>query len=151
MNFRVRIAVLRIVFFAGILVRCGAGASAPDMYKLVVERSGGEPLVMQVEIARTDDERARGLMYRRNLEDGKGMLFVFEHEDNLSFWMSNTYIPLSIAFVSSEGRITEIRDMEPLNLNSVRSSRKARYALEVPRGWFDRVGIRPGDRLEIPD
>jgi uncharacterized membrane protein (UPF0127 family) len=106
---------------------------------------------MQVELARTEEERAQGLMYRRSLEDGKGMLFMYEHEDNLSFWMSNTYIPLSIAFISHEGRILEIHDMEPLNLNSVRSGVKARYALEVPRGWFSRAGIVPGDRLEIPD
>jgi uncharacterized membrane protein (UPF0127 family) len=106
---------------------------------------------MQVEIARTEEERAWGLMYRRSLEDGKGMLFIYEREDNLSFWMSNTYIPLSIAFISSDGRILEIHDMEPLNLNSVRSGGKARYALEVPQGWFGRAGITPGDRLEIPD
>jgi uncharacterized membrane protein (UPF0127 family) len=75
------------------------------------------------------------------------MLFVFENEEHLSFWMKNTYIPLSIAFVSSGGRITEIRDMEPLDLSPVCSAYAARYALEVPRGWFGRAGIRPGDRL----
>ncbi|MDR1104745.1 MAG: DUF192 domain-containing protein [Treponema sp.] len=151
MNFRRRAGILWVFFLAGIFARCGAGASAWDTRKLAIERKGGEPLLVQVELARTEEERARGLMFRRSLEDGKGMLFIYEHEDNLSFWMSNTYIPLSIAFISREGRILEIHDMEPLNLNSVRSGAKARYALEVPRGWFSRAGIAPGDRLEIPD
>jgi uncharacterized membrane protein (UPF0127 family) len=86
-------------------------------------------------------------MFRKKLEDGKGMLFVFDREQILSFWMRNTLIPLSIAYIRSDGSILEIRDMVPLDENSVRSSRSVRYALEAPRGWFDRAGIKPEDRL----
>jgi uncharacterized membrane protein (UPF0127 family) len=137
-----------LFFLAGSLfVRCGAGGQSLAVRKLVIERSEGNPVTMRVEVARTDSEKAQGLMFRKKLEDGKGMLFVFENEEYLSFWMKNTYIPLSIAFVSSGGRITEIRDMEPLDLSPVRSAYTARYALEAPRGWFGRAGIRPGDRL----
>jgi uncharacterized membrane protein (UPF0127 family) len=105
---------------------------------------------MTVELARTDAERTQGLMHRKTLADGAGMLFIFDRDQILSFWMKNTLIPLSVAFISKEGRILEIRDMEALDETSVRSSRSARYALEAPQGWFDRVGIKTGDIL-IPD
>jgi uncharacterized membrane protein (UPF0127 family) len=98
-----------------------------------------------VEIARTIEERNKGLMHRKKLPDGKGMLFVFQRDEQHSFWMKNTLIPLSIAFISSDGRIIEIRDMQPHDTNSVRSSRSVRYALEVPQGWFNRAGVKPGD------
>jgi uncharacterized membrane protein (UPF0127 family) len=140
----------RFVLFllASLLVHCSA--EEPGLLparKLVIQRDGGEPVAMRVEVARTDSERAQGLMFRKKLEDGKGMLFVFENEERLSFWMKNTYIPLSVAFISAGGRITEIRDMEPLDLSSVHSTFAVRYALEVPKGWFSRAGIAAGDRL----
>jgi uncharacterized membrane protein (UPF0127 family) len=102
---------------------------------------------IRTEIARTEDERAQGLMGRKTLPDGEGMLFVFERDQILSFWMKNTLVPLSIAFISSEGRILEIRDMRPQDLTPIQSSRSARYALEVPQGWFVRAGIAAGDYL----
>jgi uncharacterized membrane protein (UPF0127 family) len=109
--------------------------------------SGG--ISVSAEIARTESERSKGLMFRRELADGKGMLFVFERDQILSFWMKNTLIPLSIAYIAWNGRIIEILDMEPGDLRSVTSSRSARYALEVPQGWFDRAGVRPGDFLRL--
>lgn len=137
-----------LFFLAGSLfVYCNAEEQSLPVRKLVIERNEGNPVAVQVEVARTDSEKAQGLMFRKELKDGKGMLFVFENEEYLSFWMKNTYIPLSIAFISSGGRITEIRDMDPLDLSPVRSVYAVRYALEVPRGWFGRAGIRPGDRL----
>jgi uncharacterized membrane protein (UPF0127 family) len=116
---------------------------------LAVERAGSDDVLIRVEIARTDEERNKGLMYRKSIPDGEGMLFVFERDQQLSFWMKNTLIPLSIAYIASDGRITEIRDMYPHDENSVHSSRSVRYALEVPQGWFGRVGIRPGDVVRI--
>jgi uncharacterized membrane protein (UPF0127 family) len=86
-------------------------------------------------------------MYRKQLPDGEGMLFIFERDEALSFWMKNTIIPLSIAFIASDGRITEIKDMRPRDLNAVKSSRSVRYALEAPQGWFTRAGISPGDTV----
>jgi uncharacterized membrane protein (UPF0127 family) len=116
---------------------------------LAIERAGSVDVQIKVEIARTDEERSKGLMYRKELPDGEGMLFVFERDQQLSFWMKNTLIPLSIAYIASDGRITEIKDMHPRDENSVHSSRSVRYALEVPQGWFGRAGIRPGDVVRI--
>ncbi|MCL2043218.1 MAG: DUF192 domain-containing protein [Treponema sp.] len=117
--------------------------------ELRIERAEEDPVVITAELAITDAERNQGLMYREKLSDGEGMLFIFDRDQQLSFWMKNTLIPLSIAFVSSDGRITEIRDMQPHDETSVRSSRSVRYALEVPQGWFDRVGVQSGDILRL--
>jgi uncharacterized membrane protein (UPF0127 family) len=100
---------------------------------------------MAVELARTGAERTQGLMNRKTLADGRGMLFIFDRDQILSFWMKNTLIPLSIAFIARDGRILEIRDMRPLDETAVRSSRSVRYALEAPQGWFGRAGITAGD------
>jgi len=89
-------------------------------------------------------------MFRKKLPDGEGMLFVFEADQVLSFWMKNTSIPLSIAFIAHDGKIIDIKDMYPHDTSSVVSSRSARYALEVPQGWFSRVGVRTGDVVKIP-
>jgi uncharacterized membrane protein (UPF0127 family) len=86
-------------------------------------------------------------MYRKNIPDGTGMLFVFDRDQVLTFWMKNTLVPLSIAYISSDGRIIDILDMESQSLKPVVSSRSVRYALEVPQGYFNRVGIREGDRV----
>ncbi|MCL2600563.1 MAG: DUF192 domain-containing protein [Treponema sp.] len=118
---------------------------------LYIEKAGGGTVSLVAELAITDQERATGLMHRTGLPDGEGMLFVFGRYQRLSFWMKNTVIPLSIAFITSDGSITEIRDMRPLDLTPVVSTRYVRYALEVPQGWFGRVGIRPGDVVKLPD
>jgi uncharacterized membrane protein (UPF0127 family) len=118
--------------------------------ELHIERAAAAPVPVLAELARTPEERARGLMGRKSLADGKGMLFIFERDETLSFWMKDTLIPLSIAFIASDGRIMEIRDMRPRDLSAVQSSRSVRYALEVPQGWFARAGIAPGDIVIIP-
>jgi uncharacterized membrane protein (UPF0127 family) len=104
---------------------------------------------VEAELARTETQRQTGLMYRKALADGKGMLFIFNRDEVLSFWMKDTLIPLSIAFITYDGRILEIRDMYPGDLRSIQSSRSVRYALEVPRGWFARAGVSAGDRLDL--
>jgi uncharacterized membrane protein (UPF0127 family) len=131
---------------------CAASENKPQKLsalELTVRRTGGETADIRAEIARSAAERETGLMFRESLADGEGMLFVFEKDEMLSFWMKNTLIPLSIAYISYNGRILEIRDMRPRDLSPVRSSRSARYALEVPQGWFERAGIRPGDVLDL--
>jgi uncharacterized membrane protein (UPF0127 family) len=117
--------------------------------ELPIERDGIEIVVVKVEIAQTEEERNRGLMFRKKLPDGEGMLFIFERDEVLSFWMKNTLIPLSIAFITSDGRIIDIKDMYPHDENSILSSRSARYALEVPQGWFSRAGVQNGDVVRI--
>lgn len=103
-----------------------------------------------VEIARTEKEKAHGLMFRTKLAENEGMLFIYEEEEILSFWMKNTFIPLSIAFIDRHGRIIDMKDMEPFSLDTHRSARPAQYALEVNKGWFQKNGIKIGDMVKIP-
>ncbi|MDR1107498.1 MAG: DUF192 domain-containing protein [Spirochaetaceae bacterium] len=128
-------------------VHCTPGEKRLETVELTLETAGGARVRLQAEIAQTEAERARGLMHRPSLPDGEGMLFVFERDQILSFWMKDTLVPLSIAFISYDGRIREIYDMKPQDISSVNSRRSVRYALEVPQGWFTRAGIRVGDRL----
>jgi len=135
-----------------LLFNTGFAACSPQKQKttvLRIERENAAAVEITVELARTDEERALGLMFRKQLPDGQGMLFVFDRDQQLSFWMKNTVIPLSIAFIASDGHILEIKDMAPNDLNSVKSSRSVRYALEVPQGWFDRVNVKAGDVVKI--
>jgi uncharacterized membrane protein (UPF0127 family) len=139
-----------------ILADCAAKPSnSPDIIKnfktreLAIERSAAPPVRLRVELALTEEEQSQGLMYRKSLSDGEGMLFDFGRDKLASFWMKNTLIPLSIAYINSDGSILEIHDMRPEDLSLIRSSRSVRYALEVPQGWFGRAGIGPGDRVLI--
>lgn len=104
--------------------------------------------VIYVEIADTDESRALGLMNRNILEEDRGMLFVFEEERQVSFWMKNTLIPLSVAYINKEGVILEIYDMFPKSLEPVTSKRSSiKFALEVNKGFFDKNNIRIGDKM----
>ncbi|MGQ9677974.1 MAG: DUF192 domain-containing protein [bacterium] len=105
------------------------------------------------EVAATPDERALGLMFRTSLHPDSGMIFVFEEEQWLRFWMKNTYIPLSIAFVDKDGVITDILEMAPLDTETrYEASRPVRYALEANSGWFLVHGIKSGDTvLNLPE
>ncbi|MBN1534921.1 MAG: DUF192 domain-containing protein [Spirochaetes bacterium] len=89
-------------------------------------------------------------MFRKGLDKNRGMIFMYSSEEYLTFWMKNTYIPLSIAYISGEGVIHEIYDMKPLDTSIVYPSRlPARYALEVNRGWFREHGITQGCRVNL--
>jgi uncharacterized membrane protein (UPF0127 family) len=144
--------LVRLCFGLLLVLNVGFAACTPQKLKtteLVIERAGEGQVVITAEVAITNEERSNGLMFRKKLADGEGMIFVFDRDQLLNFWMKNTFIPLSIAFIASDGRIVEIRDMQPHDLNSILSSRSVRYALEVPQGWFSRAGISPGDKLKI--
>jgi uncharacterized membrane protein (UPF0127 family) len=110
---------------------------------------GGE--IFRVEVARTVEEQRLGLMNREHLGERRGMLFVYSTDRRLTFWMKDTRIPLSIAFLNKEGVILQIEDMEPLDLTTIRSRISARYALEVNQGAFDEVGVTVGDRIALPE
>jgi len=96
------------------------------------------------EVATTPDERSLGLMNRFSLKPDHGMLFVFERNEPLSFWMKNTYVPLSIAFIAPDGRIVNIEDMKPQTEETHWSHGPAMYALEMKKGWFAERGIAAG-------
>jgi len=98
-----------------------------------------------VEVAKTPEERSYGLMGRKYLGKDEGMLFIFETEDRHGFWMKNTFIPLSIAFIEKNGRIVWITDMKPLTLDSHVPPQPILYALEMNKGWFSSRGIKVGD------
>lgn len=102
----------------------------------------------QVEIADTESERNRGLMYREKLGKNRGMLFVYPDEQPRSFWMKNTPLPLSIAFLSKNGEVLRIADLVPFSQATVSSIRPAMYALEVNRGRFSDLEIEKGSRVE---
>jgi uncharacterized membrane protein (UPF0127 family) len=137
-----------IVFFS--LCSCTTEKAQAGLETATVTITGETSTVtVEAELARTEDQRLNGLMYRKKLEDGKGMLFIFETDQVLSFWMKNTSIPLSIAFIAYDGTITDIINMYPHNTTSVHSSRMVRYALEVPQGWFSAAGVKPGDRVAV--
>jgi uncharacterized membrane protein (UPF0127 family) len=101
------------------------------------------------EVASTADERAEGLMYRDDVPDGTGMLFVFPDSQVRSFWMANTYVPLDIAYLDPSFRVVDIVAMEPLVTDSYPSSAPAMYGLEVRQGWFDENEIAVGAQAQI--
>ena len=104
---------------------------------------------ISVEVAENEMSRNMGMMFRKDLEEDKGMLFVFEDSAPRRFWMKNTFVPLSIAYISSEGKIINISDMCPLSEAGVWSSGPAKYALEMNKGWFLRNKIYPGSFVKI--
>lgn len=104
---------------------------------------------LYVEIARTRKQRQRGLMHREELGPNQGMLFVFPRDQYLSFWMKDTGLPLSIAFLDAGGRVVGIFPLEPFSLIPVRSTQKCRYALETNRGFFRDAGVERGDTIDL--
>lgn len=111
---------------------------------------------LKVEMATSFEQRAQGLMNRKTLADGEGMLFVFDPPEVLSFWMKNTLLPLSIGFFSSDKLLMEIQDMEPSHgpvrdefLPRYTSRQPAMYALEVPKGWFQKNKIKTNNRFSF--
>jgi len=103
---------------------------------------------LTAEVAATDLTRMNGLMYRRMLPENRGMLFVFPYASPQSFWMKNTYLPLSIAFIDEAGAIVNIDDMKPLTTNTHPSAKPVKYALEMNHGWFAKRGIKAGVKVQ---
>ncbi len=105
--------------------------------------------VIKVPVASTPQQRAIGLMHRAILGPNEGMLFVFDFPQRVAFWMKNTLIPLSVAYIDPTGSIMEIYDMQPLNEELIPSTSPAvLYALEMRKGWFEQNGIKPGTVVE---
>jgi uncharacterized protein len=127
-------------------------AQASKLRTVTIHASSGKEVRVRVEIADDVLEQARGLMYRTALAENRGMLFVYPDEEKRSYWMRNTLIPLSIAFMDSEGRIVDIKDMKPLDDDPPHyvSAEPARYALEVNKGFFEERGVEVGDRAHLP-
>jgi uncharacterized membrane protein (UPF0127 family) len=109
-------------------------------------RVGGAPL--KVEVVSDEKSIKKGLMFRNELKSDSGMLFVFPQAAPRSFWMKNTDIPLSIAYINEDNKILNIEDMIPHDTNGVNSEGKAKCAIETNKGWFESNGVKPGDYVE---
>ncbi len=124
----------------------GAWAQATQTTPLYVEDASTQAQsVFSVELALTDAQRQKGLMYRKSLADNEGMLFIFRNEALRSFWMRNTYVPLDIIFVKADGTFINIVEAEPLTDDQRRSSSPAKAVLEIRRGLSKELGIEAGD------
>lgn len=119
--------------------------------RVVVKDAFGTPHPVDVEIATTHDSRTRGLMWRKELPAGKGMLFVFGEDEAHSFWMRNTLIPLDMLFIAADGKVVGlVQNAEPKTLTGRGpTDRFSRYVLEVPGGWTAKLGIQTGSTVEF--
>jgi uncharacterized membrane protein (UPF0127 family) len=104
--------------------------------------------VIQAEVASTMGTRSQGMMLRKSMAQGAGMLFVFDESAGHCMWMKNTLIPLSVAFIDERGEIANIADMQPLDESTHCAARPVRYALEMNQGWFKKRGISPGTTIQ---
>jgi uncharacterized membrane protein (UPF0127 family) len=160
MNFAFVVARLRIggrlmmslvaasVVFAAFYTTPAARAASIQPLEIAT-RSGVH--VFSVEMATTEEEKTTGLMYRKELPDGKGMLFDFSPEQQISMWMKNTYISLDMIFIRADGRILRIAEnTEPLSTRIISSGGLAKGVLEVIAGTAQKYGIQPGDRVAHP-
>jgi hypothetical protein len=138
-----------VAFFLLALLFSPAVGSSQEADKNFIElKVKGKKI--KVEVVRTEQEKAKGLMFREKLGKEDGMIFVYGKEEYLSFWMKNTRIPLSIAFLDRKGKIVDIQDMFPFSLQTHVSAFPAQYALEVNQGWFKQKGISIGDVVKLP-
>lgn len=122
---------------------------AQETSRLELVAASGQVVPLRVEVADEPAEWSLGLMHRTELETDAGMLFVFATDVEHSFWMQNTHIPLSIAFIAADGRILGLRDMQPRTTDLHPPPGPYRYALEVNQGFFTRNGIAVGDRVQL--
>lgn len=153
MNFDRMVGRLRPWLVASLVMMFGALAPAAQAASVqpleIVTKSGVH--VFSVEMATTEQEKETGLMYRKELADGKGMLFDFNPEQEVSMWMKNTYVSLDMIFIGADGRILRIAEnTEPLSTKIISSKGPARAVLEVVAGTAQKYGIRPGDRVGHP-
>jgi uncharacterized membrane protein (UPF0127 family) len=137
-----------IVAFGALLVAGPAQAADPHTLE-IASRTGVH--VFSVELATTEAERARGLMFRKTLPEGQGMLFDFHREQDVSFWMENTYVSLDMIFIKANGRILRIvENTEPLSTRTIPSGGPVKGVLEVVAGTARRLGIAVGDQVAHP-
>ncbi len=131
---------------------CGddsGGGSGPYTETLHFTRAG-QDVTLLVEVADESAERSQGLMNRQSMPEDAGMLFAWPADTSSGFWMRDTLIPLSIAFVTSGGVVIDIQDMELLSEELTNAPRPYRYAVEVNQGWFGDNGVRVDDLLQLP-
>jgi uncharacterized protein len=142
--------LLHVALVACLVLGAGTVAQAAGQSTLeIVSKTGVHAFA--VELATNDDERSRGLMFRKELPEGHGMLFDFQRDAPVAFWMHNTYIPLDMIFIRGDGSILRIAEnTEPLSDRLIPSGGPVRAVLEVIGGTARKLGIAPGDRVSSP-
>src|SRR5262245_9512214 len=144
-----RAAFAAAAFIVALFVAQPAGTAAEEQALEIVTRNGVYPFA--VEVAVTDEERSKGLMFRRELPEGRGMLFDFKQDTNATMWMKNTYIPLDMIFIRADGRIQRIAEnTEPQSERIIAAGAPVRAVLEVAGGTAKKLGIKAGDRVAHP-
>lgn len=135
-----------LILVAG--MACGA-ASAQDAPQMNLPRAKLSAGMHQIDaqVAATPEQRSTGLMFRKEMPQHEGMLFVFEQPSVQCFWMKNTLLPLTAAFVADDGTIVNLADMKPQTTDSHCSARPVRYVLEMNQGWFAKKNIKAGFKL----
>ena len=139
---------LSVLFFA-LSGTAWSQQEAPQLQLRRTTLSAGMHLI-HAQVATTPEQRAIGLMHRRDMPANEGMLFIFEQAAGQCFWMKNTLLPLTAAFVADDGTVVNLADMQPQSLDSHCSVKPVRYVLEMHQGWFDKRGIKAGSRLSGP-
>jgi len=134
-----------LVLAAALLAACAFAQEAQmDLPRV---KLGAGMYVIDAQVASTDEQRMTGLMFRKEMPQQEGMLFVFDFASQQCFWMKNTLLPLSVAFIGDDGTIVNIDEMKPQTLDSHCSAKPVRYVLEMNKGWFAKKGIQAGARL----
>jgi uncharacterized protein len=136
-------------FLGALAPQAALAQDKPQMNLPVVELRAGSYSI-RAQVAATPEQRSVGLMHRRDMPQHEGMLFVFEQPSVQCFWMKNTLLPLSIAFLADDGTVVNVADMKPQALDSHCSDKPVRYALEMNQGWFAKRGVKAGTRLTGP-
>lgn len=134
------------VFLVALLATAAAAQDQPQLDLPVVQLQAGMHNI-RAQVARSVNERSTGLMHRREMPQHEGMLFIFEQPSQQCFWMKNTLLPLSIAFLADDGTVVNVREMLPQALDSHCSDKPVRYVLEMNQGWFAKRAIKPGFKL----
>lgn len=165
-KFGVLTILLSALIACGFLTACKKNTTQPQEPQQQKEPTGhldhAQPKLPQIklwlkdkellaEVATTSEQLMTGMMFRKEIGENEGMLFVFQYPHRASFYMKNTYIPLSIAYINPDGVIMEIYDLEPLNEKSVTATNdNIQFALEVKQGWFKNNNITPGTVIKTP-
>ena len=124
---------------------CAIAQDAPQQLPAIRISSGMH--VLQVQVAQTPEQQQIGLMFRKTMPTNDGMLFIFDEPRQQCFWMKNTLLPLSVAFIADDGSVVNIDDMKPQTLDSNCSTKPVRFVLEMNVGWFDKRGIKAGSKF----
>ncbi len=141
---------IRVATFASAAMLCLPTAQAQDVAQVNLQRVKLAAGMHQIDaqVASTPEQRQIGLMFRKDMPQHEGMIFVFEQPGEQCFWMKNTLLPLTAAFVADDGTIVNLEDMKPQTLDAHCSKKPVRYVLEMNKGWFAKKGIKAGSKLQ---